>query len=121
MESNIYIYIITYKPTYLQLAKFQCFMASPEEEKWPSLSTGAIGNGMPSCGASSAGGEHLQSVIGVQQSSRGRDRSLTEKPEGFHDVWILYVFLQMSNLQEMALIGGQTSNRTSQREVPLIW
>ena len=67
-------------------------MASPEEEKWPSLSTGAIGNGMPSCGASSAGGEHLQSVIGVQQSSRGRDRSLTEKPEGFHDVWILYVF-----------------------------
>ena len=96
-------------------------MSSPEEEKWPSLSTGAIGNGIPSCGASRAGGEHLQSVIGVQQSSRVRDRSLTENSKGFIMFGFNFAYFQISNLQEMALIGGQTSNRTSQREVPLIW
>ena len=66
----------------LHLAKLQCFMAGPEEAKWQSLSTGVIGSGTPSCGASSAGGEHLQSVIGVQPSSRATGRSLTCKIKG---------------------------------------
>ena len=79
-------------------------MASPEEEKWPSLSTGAIGNGMPNCGASRAGGERLQSASGAQQSSRVRDRSLTENSKDFMMFGFNFAYFQISNLQEMALL-----------------